>query len=41
MAKWQCTACGRTWQSGGGPSNTAGGKCPDTSSGNHMWSQIG
>lgn len=34
---WQCIKCGREIRSSIRPSAQAGGKCPDTSSGNHVW----
>ena len=34
---WQGIKCGREIRSSLRPSGKAGGKCPDTSSGNHVW----
>jgi hypothetical protein len=41
MAKWQCIKCGKETLGGSStPSGKSGGKCPDTSSGNHIWKKI-
>ena len=36
---WQCMACGREIPSSIRPNGKAGGKYPDTSTGNHIWQQ--
>lgn len=41
VVTWQCSACGNIIYSSLRPSGKAGGRCPDTSSGNHMWQQQG
>lgn len=39
-ANWQCIKCGyRASGYSSMPSPTCGGRCPDTSSGNHIWQQ--
>ena len=39
-ANWVCVKCGKqTVFNGNYPSSGWGGKCPDTSSGNHVWQQ--
>jgi len=38
--KWQCEKCGKTYSSSNRPSDKAGGKCPSTASGNHIWIKI-
>ena len=40
MARWQCRYCGATISSTGRPGNKTTGKCPDTSSGNHIWDEM-
>ena len=39
-ANWQCVNCGKTYSSATKPSPMACGRCPDSSSGNHMWVSI-
>lgn len=39
VVTWQCMACGKTVRSSFRPSDKQGGRCPDTSSGNHIWQQ--
>lgn len=39
VVTWQCMACGKTVRSSVRPSDKQGGRCPDTSSGNHIWQQ--
>jgi|GEM_PF-1405524 hypothetical protein len=42
MVKWQCRNCGKqTSTTGSVPTPQAGGKCPDSKSGNHVWEKIG
>ena len=38
-ATWQCSKCGKQVSWSTKPQPGAFGKCPDTSSGNHMWKQ--
>ena len=37
QCRYQCSRCGKMLGFGGAPKNGEGGRCPDTSSGNHIW----
>lgn len=40
--KWQCSKCGMVFMhSPGAPSPRDGGTCRETSSGNHIWVNVG
>lgn len=38
-AKWMCVKCGKQVSGSSMPHPQYGNKCPDTSSGNHVWQQ--
>lgn len=39
-AEWQCVKCGIRISRALTPGGMAGGRCPETASGNHIWQQI-
>lgn len=40
-ADWQCVKCGTiVYSRSSTPTGLAGGRCPETASGNHIWQQI-
>nr|WP_316619932.1 hypothetical protein [uncultured Ruminococcus sp.] len=39
--KWMCSKCGKQIDMGNNtPNPQSGGRCPDTSSGNHIWQKM-
>ena len=38
-ARWQCIRCGQEMISYSRPGGMAGSRCPETSSGNHIWQE--